>query len=62
LPTHIRFGFPSGLFPSGISYMHSYSPPFLLHALPIHCIYIYIYMRECSVPVDVFMSRILNNV
>jgi hypothetical protein len=38
LSTHLRLGLPSGLFPSGfptISYMHSSSPPFVLHALPI---------------------------
>jgi hypothetical protein len=36
LSTHLRLGLPSGLFPSGfppISYMHSSSLPFVLHAL-----------------------------
>jgi hypothetical protein len=35
--THLRVGLPSGLFLSGfptISYMHSSSPPFVLHAPP----------------------------
>jgi hypothetical protein len=40
LSTHLRLGLPSGLlvlaFPP-ISYMHSSSPPFVLHALPISC-------------------------
>jgi hypothetical protein len=38
LSTHRRLGLPSGPFPSGfptISYMHSSSPQFVLHALPI---------------------------
>jgi hypothetical protein len=38
LSNHLRLGLPSGLFPSGfppISYMHSYSPPFVLRAPPI---------------------------
>jgi hypothetical protein len=38
LSTHLRLGLSSGLFPSGfttISYTHSSSPPFVLHALPI---------------------------
>jgi hypothetical protein len=38
LSTHLRFSLPSGPFPSSIppiSYKHSSSPPFALHALPI---------------------------
>jgi hypothetical protein len=38
LPTHLRLGFPSGLFLLAfppISYMHSSSPPFVLHTPPI---------------------------
>jgi hypothetical protein len=38
LSTHLRLGLPRGLLPSGfppISYMHSSSPPCVLHALPL---------------------------
>jgi hypothetical protein len=36
LSTHLHLGLPSGLFSSGFStYMHSFSPPLVLHALPV---------------------------
>jgi hypothetical protein len=38
LSTHLRLGLPTDIFPSGfptISYIYSYSPPFVLHVLPI---------------------------
>jgi hypothetical protein len=38
LSTHLYLGFPSVLFPSdisSISYMHSFSPQFMQHSLPI---------------------------
>jgi hypothetical protein len=38
LSTHLRLGLPSGLFPCGFptkSYMHSFYPALMLHALPI---------------------------